>query len=122
MPFKYKIIHEKEITFVQAVGEITLESSIQAMEDVLADKEYSLDYQAVLDLSKTNFNPSMTEVFTLRDSIALLRDHIKKEIIVIVKKELAPPISMVAFLAKVYNVNMRAVDHYPNLEELESYL
>lgn len=122
MPFKHKIIHEKKIAFVQAFNEITLESSLQAMGDIVADKEYNPEYKAVVDLSKTNFNPSMSEVFTLRDSLVLLRENIKNEIIVIVKKELAPPINMVAFLAKVYNIKMSAVDHYPELEELESYL
>ena len=122
MPFRYKIIHEKKVTFVQASDVIDLESSIAAMMEVVSDKEYNPDYKAIVDLSKTNYDPQMKELFRLRDSLASLRHKINNEVIVISKKELLSKINMVAFLAKVFHIEMSAVDHYEELDELEDHL
>ena len=122
MPFKYKFVHPQATVIVKADGKIDLQSSTQAMRDVVGDKEFQPHYKAVIDLRKMKYNPSILELFAIRDSVVSLAPNFKSEIILITNKEFQFAANVVCTLAKVYNINMTAVCELEGLDDLEADL
>lgn len=120
MPFNHKIHKEGEIVIVKAIGVIDINSTLEAIASVIKDPEFSPHFQIIVDLRKIQYNPSILDIFKIKDSLNSKMKMLQGTITLVTTPAFSHLTKLVCIMTSVYNIKMYAVTESSLLDEYDA--
>jgi len=119
MPFTIEISTEEQIAYVTGIGDLTVESSAEAMRNLATDPDFQSHYGVLLDFLRTTNAIHQTKMREIAAALHGFKNTYKGRIALVVNPKEVRKASTVCLLVRVFGVHMEA---YSDIESAVKYL
>ena len=119
MPFRIDISTEAQIARVTGTGNLTIQSSVEAMADVVHHPDFQPHYGVLLNFLQVTNNIHRTEMHDIAAALHGFKDSFKGRIALVITPAEVRKVSTVCLLVRVFGVKMEA---YGDIESAMRYL
>jgi hypothetical protein len=117
--YNYYFSEDKKWCTVIAEGEVDFDQSIELMDDVVNDPDFSRDMLLLIDLRLIQYHPDYNEFLSIKNHLSLLKARLNNKIALVCSHKMNILAYLICALMNVENVDMKT---FISLDEAEKWL
>jgi hypothetical protein len=119
MPFAIDVSTEEQIARVTGIGDLTVQSSAEAMADLASRPEFQRHYGVLLDFSQITNAIHRSQMRNIADTLHNFKNAYRGRIAIVINPAEVRKVSTICMLVRVFGVQMEA---YADIEPAMKYL